>query len=158
MSPRRPAWAELFERKPVERLPFGNGKEIAGADLYRRMIRLKEHFGIEGETGWRPWYQLAAAIAGERNPAFTIVDPEPAKGRTAARWRGAEGLALVQHVEFETEDLRAKTGKRPKREAVFETLRQLRPDTYGKLSPAHMKTAYHTARNHHQKSTKRAAK
>ena len=33
---------------------------MALEEQYRRMLKLKEHFKIEGEIGYKPWYELGA--------------------------------------------------------------------------------------------------
>ena len=67
------------------------------AEQSKKMCRLKQHYGIKGETGWRPWYQLALAIASELDDGLKIIDPLP-KGKTAAKWRGAWGIVLLKEV------------------------------------------------------------
>jgi hypothetical protein len=72
------------------------------------MVRVKEHYHIEGETGWRPWYQLALALACNLDDALTTVDPAPPqKGKTAPKARSAEGLQLVKEIEALREDFEA---------------------------------------------------
>ena len=59
------------------------------AEQYRRMLKLKEHFGIEGETGWKPWYSLALVIASKFDEGLRITPYLERKGKTAPRWTGA---------------------------------------------------------------------
>jgi len=107
-----PPWGDLGDGRPIERL---FSKELCSAERrfdelaekdarseqFKRMCRLKEHYGIQGESGWRPWYELALALASERDPALTIVDKRPPPtGKTAARWRGPEGLQLCTQIEL----------------------------------------------------------
>ena len=85
------------------------------------MLRLKKYYGIAGgknlypiegvgPTDWLPWYELALRIASDLDESLNFVDaPPPAK--TAARWRGPDGLFLVRLVDSIQEN-------RPKGEAL----------------------------------------
>lgn len=62
-SRRKLPWTPLGA--PIERMPVTGADEIARRERFDRMIKLKEYYGIHGERGWEPWYQLAVAIASE---------------------------------------------------------------------------------------------
>jgi hypothetical protein len=98
----RPLWGNILGGNPIERCwphndPIYGGPEKDGLDeQFKRMCRLKEHYGI---SGWG-WYKLALALASELDRALTIVDPSPLPtGKTAKRWAGAEGKVLVMEIE-----------------------------------------------------------
>ncbi len=163
-KPKRP-WGDLG--KPIERL-FRRDDERHGefaqnaafAEQYGKMCELKASYEIEGETGWRPWYELALALALERDDGLKIIDPP--KGKKAARWRGAEGLQLIGHVEY----LKKEQGEGATIESAIAELQQLKP-AYGvdKISPDHLRKNYQDAKRHHgcavrrfEESTKHGAK
>ena len=88
-----PPWGDLFDGKPIERDPrrdpiYGGPDKDALDEQFRRMCRLKEHYGIE-RSGW---YELALAIASELDASLTIDDPQlcqVARRRcVGVAWRG----------------------------------------------------------------------
>jgi hypothetical protein len=92
-SRRRTPWPRLG--KPIERFGFDWSEQDARQEQYRRMLRLKAHYGIEGESGWKPWYELVVAIVSEFDDGLKIVDWKAPKGR---RWKGADGQVLLAEV------------------------------------------------------------
>ena len=53
------------------------------------MLKLKERFEIEGEVGYKPWYELALAIASKFDEGLRIVPEVQPDGPKAPRWKGA---------------------------------------------------------------------
>jgi hypothetical protein len=112
---RRPPWGGLLGGKPIERQTWMFDErtewdeQSLRAEQYSRMLRLKKYYGIAGgknlypiegvgPTDWLPWYELALRIASDLDESLNFVDaPPPAK--TAARWRGPDGLFLVRLVD-----------------------------------------------------------
>jgi hypothetical protein len=112
---RRPPWGGLLGGKAIERQAWMFGErtewdeQSLRAEQYSRMLRLKKYYGIAGgenlypiegvgPTDWLPWYELALRIASDLDESLNFVDaPPPAK--TAARWRGPDGLFLVRLVD-----------------------------------------------------------
>lgn len=124
------------------------------AEQYRKMVRLKEHYGIEGETGWRPWYDLAVAVISEFDDGLKIIDPPPKPtDKKAARWRGFEGLVLLNEIEALRESVEAEVGKKVCVEALL-TYHQELCQRYRGMKPAILKKNYYEALRHHRKSTK----
>lgn len=83
--------------KPIERLgPYDWANDLARQGQYERMLKLKKHYGIEAEIGWKPWYELALAIASEFDEGLKIVYREEPG---TPRWKGADGYALLKLVE-----------------------------------------------------------
>ena len=97
-SRRRLPWPRLGD--PIERRSSYEWSETEARDeQYRLLLKLKDHYGIEGENGWRPWYELAIAVVSEFDEGLQIVDYKAPTGKTAPRWRGAEGLSLINEVK-----------------------------------------------------------
>jgi hypothetical protein len=100
VSRRRTPWPRLG--KPIERL-FTYGQDDQWSDKhardkqYLRMLKLKEHYGIEGVSGARPWYELALAIASEFDEGLRVVDGKAPK---YPRWKGVDGKILIQMVKM----------------------------------------------------------
>jgi hypothetical protein len=119
------------------------------ADQYRKMCRLKEHYGADC------WYALALAIASEIDDGLKIIDPLPRRtDKTAPRW-GEEGDYLLETVDC----LREEEGGEAKLEYLLMKMQQLSPDRYGKMKLSTLKTRYHEAKRMNcKKSTKRGAK
>jgi hypothetical protein len=87
---------ELFEREERRDEVRREIEQKAFAEQFKKMCLLKQHYEIEGKTGWRPWYKLALAVASEFDDGLKILDPPLApSGKTAPRWRGAEGQELL---------------------------------------------------------------
>src|SRR5262245_45917659 len=98
---RRPPWGKLFDGKPLERHTFIRDERLDVNDellremQYFRMQALLHHYGIVGpvppypkglaDSSWRCWYELALAMASERDDTLKIVNAPP-RGKTAARW------------------------------------------------------------------------
>jgi len=158
-KPKRP-WGDRLG-KPIERFirrddpQHGEAAEKdAIAEQYRKMVRLKEHYGIEGETGWRPWYDLAVAVISEFDDGLKIIDPRPKPThKKAAKWRGTEGLVLLNEIEALRESAEAEVGSKVCVEALLEEHQQLCP-RYRGMKPATLKKNYFEALRHHGKSTK----
>ncbi len=127
--------ADLYEKKSF-------------ADQYRKMCRLKEHYGADG------WYALALAIASEIDDGLKIIDPPPRRtDKTAPRW-DKEGEYLLELVDC----LREEEGGEAKLEYLLMKLQKL-SDRYGKMKLSTLKTRYHEAKRMNcKKSTKRGAK
>ena len=137
----KPLWGDMLG-KPIERLwrgdllpaipdlsDLGDPAEIADlsknksfADQYRKMCRLKEHYGADC------WYALALAIASEIDDGLKIIDPPPRRtDKTAPRW-GEEGEYLLEMVDC----LREEEGGEAKLEYLLMKLQKL-SDRYGKI-------------------------
>jgi hypothetical protein len=150
---RQPPWGKLLG-KPVERCATyswdheGVRREIeqlATAEQFDKMVKLKEHYGIDGVTGWRPWYTLALRLAEELDDAIKIIDAPPRPtGKTAKKWRGVHGVALLRHVE----EFRPSSIDGSDESALYE-LRKYMPDTYGKMPFRGLRRAYYDAQKHH---------
>jgi hypothetical protein len=152
----RPAWVDMFGRKPIKRPVqlslisrnrFGQmAEKLALEDQFERMIELKREFGIEKGTGWRTWYALALALAAERNPAFSIVDPTPKKkGKTAARWVSTQGLQLLDLVDCVVANLQDR-GEKTTWKHILKALSD-HPDYKG-MNEATLKANYSRAKKH----------
>jgi hypothetical protein len=162
-KPKRP-WGDLG--KPIERFIRRDderhgeaAQNDAFAEQYRKMCRLKkEQYGIEGETGWRPWYELALALALERDDGLKIIDPPPRRtDEKAAKWRGAEGLQFLDEIDAIREDMEAEVGHKVSDEAVLAE-HQEACERYSKMKFETLKKNYYEAQRHHRKSTKLGAK
>lgn len=111
----RPPWGDILGGKPIERYAWSFNKKIdlgeqtVQQEQYYKMLRLKRHYAIYGgdydypikgvgPADWLPWYELALAIASELDHSLRIIDAAR-HGKTARRWRGPDGLALLQFVE-----------------------------------------------------------
>jgi hypothetical protein len=149
---RRSPWGGAFG-KPIENLgskfvgePLGGQlSQDARQQQYEKMLRLKKHYGIEGESGWKPWYELALAIASEFDQGFRVVPAPPAKaGKTAPRWRGVHGLQLLNEVDV----IRGILGKDEKLISILERLRHADPRRYGKMEPEALEARYYDAQKH----------
>lgn len=160
----RPPWGKLADGKPIEdfgrtyhRVKVDDVSEVGHAKKeknvrnefgesarqyqFKKMLLVKKYYGIEGESGWRPWYDLALAIASEFDPSLKIVDPIPEKtGKTAPRWRGTRGSLLIDEVAA----LGGGKG-RGKVLAVLQLLREMCPDRYRTYSLNVMEANYYSA-------------
>jgi hypothetical protein len=110
----RPPWGGILGGKPIERYAWGFNKKIdlgeqARQFQYYKMLQLKRHYKIYGgdydypikgvgPADWLPWYELALAIASELDISLRIIDAAR-HGKTARRWRGLDGLILLNLVE-----------------------------------------------------------
>ncbi len=110
----RPPWGGILGGKPIERYAWSFKKKIDLGETAKRlqyfgMLQLMEHYKIYGwdhdypikgvgPADWLPWYELALAIASELDISLRIIDAAR-HGKTARRWRGLDGLALLQLVE-----------------------------------------------------------
>jgi hypothetical protein len=158
--PRRPPWGDLLGGKPIERQMwmFGERTELSEQSLrseqYLRMVRLKNHYGIVGgenlypiqgvgPTEWLPWYELALRIASDLDESLNFVDARP-PAKTAARWRGLDGLFLVRLVDSIQEN-------RPKaKRSIRWCLQGLRNRLPGleKMSIGQLETRYYEAKKY----------
>lgn len=150
---KRPPWGDILG-KPIERLfpseDEKNGRlaqQHAAAEQYQKMLRLKEHYGIEGESGWRPWYQLAVAIASELDEGLTIVNPLPQpSGKTARRWHGPEGQQLVTEIDVAKQEYIA-AGKDITVLALLAEHQQMCP-RYRQMTLQELERAYYRAKRY----------
>jgi hypothetical protein len=163
---RRAPWGKLFGGKPIERHIFIRDETIDLDDeflreaQYWRMQGLLHHYGIVGhvplypkglaDRSWWCWYGLALAIASELDDTLKIVDGRP-PGKTAARWRGAEGAELIRLVDI----FRKVKPNRPLRWYLQQLQRKMFPNSYGRMSLKELDVRYHEAKRHHR-TTKRA--
>ena len=139
----------LFEQEEKRDKYRRQIEKMSLAVQFRKMCLVKQHYGIEGEAGWRPWYQLALAIASEFYDGLKIIDPPPTPtGKTAPRWRGAEGLELLRYVEILKQD----AGSGASVYSILAELRGLAPHRYGRMSLDALEANYHVAKKHHLKS------
>ena len=150
---RRSPWGGAFG-KPIEDLScrFTEDRDEAlrrqlsqdaRGQQYEKMLQLKKRYAIEGDTGWRPWYELALAIASEFDQGFKIVDAPPAKGgKTARKWRGgAFGVQLVTEVEMARNTL----GKDVKVLSILRQILASAPKRFGKMTLNHLEKIYYDA-------------
>jgi hypothetical protein len=159
-----PPWGRLFGG-PLERHVFIRGEKIELGDelrefQYLRMHALLEHYGIVGhvppypkglaDRSWWCWYELALAIASEFDDSLEIVNGRP-PGKTAARWRGAEGAELIRWVDI----LRKVNPKRSINWCLQQVQRRIFPNSYGRMSLKELGVRYHEARRY-RRTTKRA--
>jgi len=157
-----PPWGRLFGG-PLERHVFIHGEKIDLGDerremQYFRMHALLEHYGIVGhvppypkglaDRSWWCWYELALAIASELDDSLEIVDGRP-PGKTAARWRGAEGAELIRLVDW----FRKSKPKWSIQQCV-QKVQKLFPANYGRMPLDQLVVRYHEAKRHHS-TTKR---
>ena len=158
----RPPWGRLFGG-PLERHVFIHGEKIDLGDerremQYFRMHALLEHYGIVGhvppypkglaDRSWWCWYELALAIASELDDSLEIVDGRP-PGKTAARWRGAEGAELIRLVDW----FRKSKPKWSIQQCV-QKVQKLFSANYGRMPLDQLVVRYHEAKRHHS-TTKR---
>lgn len=85
-------WPRLGD--PIKFSEYDWSKKMALEEQYRRMLKLKEHFKIEGEIGYKPWYELALAIASKFDEGLRIVPEVQPDGPKAPRWKGAHRRQL----------------------------------------------------------------
>jgi hypothetical protein len=96
-SRRKLYWPPLGDPIPC----FGSEehfKQQAEAEQYSRMLRLKDHFKIEGNVGGKPWYALALVVASNFDEGLKIRPYAEPKGETAPRWKGAPWQQLKAEV------------------------------------------------------------
>ena len=164
----RPPWGKLADGKPIE--DFGRTYHRVKIDSeneedhtkkeqrvqndfsqmvfnrqYQRMLEIKKHYGIVGENGWRPWYDLALAIASELDDSLKLIDPIPRRtDKTAPRWKGAEGKMLLDEVKMYLES-------RPKRSVrwCLAQFQKMAPRRYGGMSLNQFVVRYAEAKKHH---------
>ena len=160
----RPPWGGILGGKPIKRYAWSFNEKIdLGEQMvrqlqYDKMLQLKEHYGIYGgdndypiigvgRADWLPWYELALAIASELDNSLRIIDAAR-HGKTARRWRGLDGLKLLQLVE-------AHQNFFPNR-SVRWSLEQLRKRLPGfpQLPLNQLVARYYEAKRHHR-TTKR---
>src|SRR5262249_21421239 len=155
---RSPPWGKSLGGKPIERHVFVQGEQIdlgdeaAREQQYFKMLLLRDHYGIGGpvprypvaglvDPSWLYWYKLALAIASELDDSLKIVDGRP-PGKTAARWRGAEGAELIRLVDM----LRKKNPKK----SINWCLQQLQRRMFFSRMPLdQLVVRYYEARKHH---------
>lgn len=166
----RPTWHDLFSREAIGptffvlrlgRLAVADaGDKEAKAEQYRRMVQLRDHFGISHKVGWRAWYELAVAIASEQNPAFGFVGgpfsnsskgavSKAARGKTTPRWRGFEGHLLVELVDDTRDALEERGIKRVTWKHIAADLASL--PGYSDMSAETLKANYSSAQKHWMK-------
>jgi hypothetical protein len=167
---RRPPWGNILGRVPIERRGWLFDEIIELDDnpireeQYERMLRLKRYYGIEGgehdppvgvapaSVDWRPWYELALAVASELDESLKVVDTEPRpRGKTARRWRGTDGSMLLRLVDAVRET-------RPKRSIPW-CLQEMQKRSPGlaKIPLPQLVVRYHEAKKHFR-ATKQAPK
>jgi len=164
---RRPPWGKLLGGKPIKRHEFIGGEKVdlgddlVGREQYFKMQSLLHYYGLAGDVpvypvaglvdaNWLCWYQLALAIASELDDSLKIVDGRP-PGKTAARWRGAEGAALIRLVDI----FRKKNPNRTINWCLQQVQRRILPNSYGRMSLNQLAARYHEAKRHHR-TTKQA--
>ena len=162
----RPPWGKLLSGKPTERHVFIRDEKIDLEEEFLRerqywmMQALLQHYGIVGhvplypkglaDRSWWCWYELALAIASELDDSVKIVDGRP-PGKTAARWRGAEGAELIRLVDT----LRKVRPNRSIRWCLREVQQKVLSNSYGRMPLDQLEVRYHEAKRHHR-TTKQA--
>jgi hypothetical protein len=160
----RPPWGKLLGGKPIPRFAWNfNNKidlsEAAQLVQHANMRRLLEYYGIKGsipsypiagvgKADWLPWYELALAIASDLDDSLRIIDPGP-PGKTSPRWRGLEGLILLELVDAH----RAVYPRRSVRWCIIQLRNRVRE--YRQMSLNQLVVRYYEAKRHHN-ATKRA--
>jgi hypothetical protein len=138
--------------------------ELEDGDLrelqYFSMQFLLQHYGIVGhvppypkglsDRSWWPWYELALAMASELDDSLKIVDGRP-PGKTAPRWRGAEGASLIRQVDT----LKRAKPDRSIRWYLRVVQEKVMPNSYGRMTLDELEARYYEAKRHHR-TTKRA--
>jgi ribosomal protein L35 len=163
---RRAPWGKLLRGRPTERHIFiGNERidldeEVLRERQYYVMQSLLQHYGIEGhvppypkglaDRSWWPWYQLALAMASELDDSLKIVDGRP-PGKTAPRWRGAEGASLIRSVDA----LKRAKPNRSIRWCLRVVQEKVIPNSFGRMTLDELEARYYEARRH-RRTTKRA--
>jgi hypothetical protein len=163
---RPPPWGKLPIGRPIERHVFmGDEKldldeESLRERQYFKMHALLQHYGIGGpvppypkglaDRSWWCWYQLALAIASELDDSLKIVDGRP-PGKTAPRWRGAEGANLIRLVDT----LKRVKPNRSIRWCLRVVQKKVMPNSYGRMTLDELEARYYEAIRHHC-TTKRA--
>ena len=146
-SRRRTPWPRLG--KPIERplsRPYSNkeyeewSEGLARKWQYERMLQIKKHYGIEGERGWEPWYNLVVAIVSEFDDGLKIVDT---KVPNKPRWKGADGYSLVKLVEV----IQAEDRTRSERDCLGILIRENR--WFGQFSVDTLSVRLAEAKRHH---------
>jgi hypothetical protein len=162
----RPPWGNILGGKLIKRHAYVSGQKIDLGETFARqmqhikMLSFMSHYGIVGQVpafpiagvgdvGWLSWYQLALAIASELDDSLKIVDAKP-QGKTAPRWRGADGLVLLSSVD----GLRQIRPNRPIRWCLLR-LQKVHPKIYGHMPLDQLEARYYEAKRHHR-TTKRA--
>jgi hypothetical protein len=161
----RPPWGGILGGKPIERHYWRFKKKVARNDKllrtmqYTRMLYLKRHYGIlggdydypikgVGSADWLPWYELALAIASDLDDSLKIIDAAPL-GKTTPRWRGFDGLILLDLVEGH----QTAFPRRPVRWSLHQLQKQI-PELR-QLPLDHLVVRYHEAKRYHR-GTKRS--
>jgi hypothetical protein len=161
----RPPWGNILGGEPIEREGWlfneriDLGDEFVREQQHVKMLRLLSHYRIVGnhdypvqgvDTKGLTWYQLALAIATDLDDSLKVVDAPP-PSKTAARWRGPEGLFLVRLVNAIRES-------RPKK-SIRWCLNELRKRSSGlaKMPLSQLEVRYHEAKKHFA-ATERARK
>lgn len=139
-SRKRLPWSQFGN--PIEKYPL-DGEE-ARYEQYQRMLKLKKHYGIDREQGWRPWYELALAIASDFDDGLKIVDYVEPKGKTARRWRGVEGRVLITEVE-------AVQARHPERSVAWclKQIKEYKPRLYANMPLRQLEVGYQEAKRCH---------
>ena len=164
----RPPWGDILGKDAIELNVWGLGAKLVRDELklremqYSKMLRLKRHYGIFGgendyppkgvaNADWLPWYDLALAIASELDENLRIIDNAAPIGKTAPRWRGFDGLVLLNLVEAH----RTAFPRRPLRWSL-EQLRKRTP-ALKQLPLKQLEARYYEAKRHHR-TTKQSHK
>jgi hypothetical protein len=157
----RPPWGDILRKDAIERNVWGFKTKLARNELqlkemqYSKMLRLKRHYGIFGgeydypikgvaNADWLPWYDLALAIASELDESLRIVDNAAPLGKTAPRWRGFDGLVLLNLVDAH----RTAFPRRPLRWSL-EQVRKRTPELR-QLPLEQLEVRYYEAKRHHR--------
>jgi hypothetical protein len=152
-------WGKLLGGKPTERHTFMGDERIDLDEEYLRerqyfaMQFLLQHYGIVGnvplypkglaDRSWWGWYELALAMASELDDSLKIVDSRP-PGKTAPRWRGAEGASLIRSVDT----LKKVKPNRSIRLCLRLVRQKVAPNSYGQMTLEELEARYYEARRH----------
>jgi hypothetical protein len=155
-----PPWVGAFG-PPIEHWP-GAPREEAEHELWFKMVRLSSHYPDVGntfadETG--AWYQLAVALACELDDGFKIIDAVKPSGRTAPRWRGAEGKELLRRVEcLQRDDGDGEYGAPLKPVRFYLHQLQRKAKLYPNMPLRELEARYQEARKHHVAKRRQVAR
>jgi hypothetical protein len=163
---RPPPWSKpLVASKLVRHIFVGDEKIELDAEFLREiqyfaMQSLLQHYGIVGhvplypkglaDRSWWCWYQLALTIASKLDDSLKIVDGPP-PGKTAPKWRGAEGANLIRLVD----QLKSVKPNRSIRWCLRVVQQKVIPNSYGRMTLGELEARYYEARRHHR-TTKQA--
>jgi hypothetical protein len=142
-SRRKLPWPSLGD--PIPSSGYEWSKQQAEAEQYNRMLKLKDHFKIEGNVGGKPWYALALAVAAKFDEGLRIIPHAEPNGQTAPRWKGSH----YRQLRAEVDAIQRHNPDKSERWCVRQEF-ELLPHRYGDLPDFEtFYKRYLEAKNHH---------